>query len=133
MRPKSFPLPPVLGYHRRGDTERRHHPARRDDIDAATEERAIIGAHALHIFRDAGHDPGDEYVVWLNTEMSDFDGLILGLGATRDAAVAQAVATLEALTDRLQGPAPITEPAPLSVYDDVRSKTHNRATGEPYR
>lgn len=26
----------------------------------------------------------------------------------------------------------ITRETPLSVYDDVRSKTHNRATGEPY-
>lgn len=26
-----------------------------------------------------------------------------------------------------------TEDKPLSVYDDVSSKTHNRATGEPYR
>ncbi len=45
-----------------------------------------------------------EFAVWLDTEVVDHDGICLGLGATRDAAVADAVADLEARLAELQLP-----------------------------
>ncbi len=45
-----------------------------------------------------------EFAVWLDTEVADHDGLCIGLGATRDEAVAQAVKDLEARLAELQMP-----------------------------
>ena len=42
--------------------------------------------------------------VWLNTGVTDYDGLCIGTGDTRDAAVGDAVAALEWLTEALQRP-----------------------------
>ncbi len=47
---------------------------------------------------------GGEFAVWLDTEVADHDGLCLALGATRDAAVADAVADLESRLAELQLP-----------------------------
>jgi hypothetical protein len=55
----------------------------------------------LHVYKERD---GDGWAVWLNTEVSDFDGLCLALGSTRDAAVADAVKGLEAVLEKLQGP-----------------------------
>jgi hypothetical protein len=91
------------GWHRRtvaGETtDRRHHASR--EPAPASEERIEIGEHALHIFQD---DEGSDWCVWLNTKVSDFDGLILAMGADRQQAVERAVAVVEALEAALQGP-----------------------------
>ena len=60
----------------------------------------------LHVYADFDGVGGvlGEWHVWLNTESGDFDGLCIGIGPTRDAAVGQAVAVLEAATDELQKP-----------------------------
>lgn len=81
--------------------DRRHGWAREDEVRSATEEHLDLdgGAHRLHVFQDID----DVWVVWLNTEASDFDGLILGMGGTRDEAVAQAVAVMESAERLLQG------------------------------
>ena len=57
----------------------------------------LVADHRVHVYREGG-----QWRVWLNTEIGDFDGLCLGLGETRDAAVAQAIAALEAVTDYLR-------------------------------
>jgi hypothetical protein len=54
----------------------------------------------LHNHRNDEND----YELWLNTEVQDFDGLCIGIGATRDAAVADAVNVFEAAIDALQQP-----------------------------
>jgi hypothetical protein len=100
-------LPPTelrihdAGWHKHADgTERLHHVSR--EPKETTEERAsILDAHNLHIFQDGGD--GGDWVVWLNTEVSDFDGLVIGIGKTRDEAVAQAVAVVECIERTLQG------------------------------
>lgn len=88
----------VNGWHVRGNEERRHHASR----EPLNSERIELGGHALHIFQDA-MDEGS-WLVWLNTEASDFDGLVLGVGATRDEAVAAAVNAVEMIEAALQGP-----------------------------
>jgi hypothetical protein len=55
-----------------------------------TGDIVAIGGHRLHVYLDA---PG-EWAVWLNTEIENFDGLCIGLGDTRDNAIAAAVTTL---------------------------------------
>lgn len=63
-------------------------------------EHLELDGHVLHIAQD-----GDgSHEVWLNTEVADFDGIHIGGGPTRDAAVANAVATLEAAIEKLQEP-----------------------------
>lgn len=37
----------------------------------------------------------NDYEVWLNTEVADFDGLCVGVGKTRSEAMTKAAATLE--------------------------------------
>lgn len=37
----------------------------------------------------------DDFEVWLNTETQDFDGLCIGCGPTREAAIADAATALE--------------------------------------
>lgn len=54
----------------------------------------------LHVYKATD----DIWCVWLNTQVSEFDGLCIGLGETRQLAVQQAVNALEAATDHLQGP-----------------------------
>ncbi len=69
--------------------------------DEASEQypSVLIERHLLHVYEQGG-----EWHVWLNCEDMDFTGLCLGLGATRDEAVEQAVQALEAITEKLQGP-----------------------------
>lgn len=51
--------------------------------------------YELHVTDKDGHgDPDSRWSVWLNTEVSDFDGLIIGQGDTPQAAMADAKATL---------------------------------------
>jgi len=57
------------------------------------------GAARVHVFQMSG-----EWQVWINTSDADFTGLCLAAAATRDEAVAAAVATLEEAHDFLQGP-----------------------------
>lgn len=93
------------GYHTRGTTERRHHVSR-EPLDGTEERIDVDDALRLHIFQDdvVGGE-GGEWVVWLNTEVSDFDGLVLAIGTSRDDARAQAVAVAEAIESALQRPA----------------------------
>lgn len=55
--------------------------------------------HALHVYEEDG-----EYHVWLNTGVSDHDGLCIGIGLDRQTAVTQAVGSLEWALETLQGP-----------------------------
>lgn len=48
---------------------------------------------------------GEEWQVWLNCEQSEFTGLCVSIGLTRQAAVTDAVRILEAAVDALQEPA----------------------------
>jgi hypothetical protein len=91
-------------WHPRGDgTVARHHPSRLGV--EGTEERLEAGPrNFVHIFQDA--EFGGGWCVWLNTEVSDFDGLCIGLGKSRDEAVRDAVSVLKAATEALQGPSP---------------------------
>lgn len=63
-----------------------------------------IAGHRVHVF-----DAGDGWECWLNTESQDFDGLCIGGGSSRDEAVGDAVASLEAVVAFLQRP-----PAPAA-------------------
>jgi hypothetical protein len=60
--------------------------------------RAIEVGNAHHLHQTA------DGAVWLNTEASHYDGLCIGYGATPEASLAEAVKTLEAALDALQGP-----------------------------
>jgi hypothetical protein len=84
----------------RGNTGFHHAP----DVNAAngpndSNERLALDGRVLHISKRGGF-----YEVWLNTEAADFDGLHIGEGETRDAAVADAVKTLESAVAALQQP-----------------------------
>lgn len=57
-----------------------------------TDERYHVNDHDLHIYSDAE----DDWEVWLNTEVADFDGLCVGSGDSREKALADAAETLEA-------------------------------------
>jgi hypothetical protein len=78
-------------------------PRALDSNDQASRDypSVLVAGHLLHVYRDE-----DGWAVWLNTEASDFDGLCIGLGTTRNTAVAEAVAALEAVLETLQEPAP---------------------------
>ena len=47
---------------------------------------------------------GSDWTVWLNTEVDDYDGICIGAGDSRDAAVADAVKVLKAAVEALQAP-----------------------------
>jgi hypothetical protein len=68
--------------------------------DTAAHEYIKLKEHGVDIVREGR----DEYIVWLNTGVSDFDGLVIGSGYTRDEAVADAVGMLEAAASALQQP-----------------------------
>lgn len=57
---------------------------------------------AIHVFKD---DWSGNWVVWLNTGVSDCDGLVIGCGATRDEAVGSAVGVAEWVERTLQSAA----------------------------
>jgi len=84
----------------RGNTGFHHAP----DVNAASgphdhDERVSLDGRILHLAKRDGF-----FEVWLNTEVSDFDGIHIGEGETRDAAVADAVKTLEGAVAALQRP-----------------------------
>lgn len=58
------------------------------------------GQPELHVF---GTDE-DGWNVWLNTGIADFDGLVIGSGDTRQAAITDAVGVAEWIEATLQGP-----------------------------
>jgi hypothetical protein len=68
----------------------------------AVDDAAPDGAW-LHVF--AEDESEDDWSVWLNAGDTDFSGMCIGTGATRDEAVADAVNGLEEAVARLQGPA----------------------------
>ena len=83
-----------------GNTGFHHVP----DVNAAKgprdhDERIPLDGRSLHVAQRDGF-----YEVWLNTEVSDFDGMHIGEGSTRDIAVADAVKTLEGAVAFLQQP-----------------------------
>lgn len=56
--------------------------------------------YRLHVFKDGPQD----WQVWLNTEVQNFDGLCIGTGPTYGDAVAAAVRCVETVERLLQGP-----------------------------
>lgn len=63
---------------------------------------APVGQPELHIYEE---DDGS-WAVWINTGVSDFDGLCIATGATRDDAVKEAVQVIEWVESVLQAPRP---------------------------
>ena len=64
-------------------------------------ERLQVAGYQLTI----NHDDDDQWAVWLNTDDGeDYDGLCVGIGEERDAAVADAVHVFEQLLEKLQEP-----------------------------
>lgn len=57
----------------------------------------LVEGHLVHVFEEAG-----AWHVWLNTKDMEFTGLCIGVGASRDEAVAQAVTVLSAVALHLQ-------------------------------
>lgn len=70
--------------------------AQQDDV-CVKYPAVLVEGHLLHVFEESG-----EWHVWVNTEDMEFTGLCIGVGDTRDAAVAQAVAVCEAVAAELQ-------------------------------
>lgn len=62
------------------------------------EAEAGKGRYGLHLINEPGKS-----TVWLNTELSDFDGLCIGMGVNEAEALLDAVTALEALTEAIQG------------------------------
>ncbi len=57
----------------------------------------FIPGHRMHVFFMNG-----DWVVWLNTEFGDFDGLCLSVGKDKQEALTEAIKVLEAAHDFLQ-------------------------------
>jgi hypothetical protein len=73
-----------------------------------SDERIPLDGRVLHIAERDGF-----YEVWLNTKVSDFDGIHIGEGESRDVAVANTVKTLEAAIVALRRPLLTPEEASL--------------------
>lgn len=75
-------------------------------------ERIDLGGFRLHVYRDAGEEVAgtEKWVVWLNTEIADHDGICLAVEHSRDKAVGEAVRALELAAEQLNGP-PRTAPS----------------------
>jgi len=60
--------------------------------------------------------------VWVDVPGAELDGIIVGLGESRDDAIADAVRTLEALTAQLQSPPDVweTDPTPYTLVGSTR-------------
>ena len=82
----------------------------------------------IHVYQEGG-----EWCVWLNTEASNFDGLCIGIGATRDLAVTQAVQALEAIVDFLQEPPPDLNEAMRGLGLGVAQRRRRRGTRRAFR
>lgn len=54
-------------------------------------EHIDLDGNRIHI---SSEEPND-FEVWLNTDVGDFDGLCIGCGPTREIAVSQAIAVLK--------------------------------------
>lgn len=72
-----------------------------DSVDLATERypQVMVEGCGLHVCQIDGG-----WQVWLNTDDATFTGLCISAADTRDKAVAEAVATLEAAVEALQQP-----------------------------
>lgn len=73
-------------------------------------------AHSEHYTPDTAGQPElhivqrqeeEDFEVWLNTGIGDDDGLLIGIGRTRQEAVTSAHAVIEWLEGVLQGPPPV--------------------------
>lgn len=83
-----------------------------DDGDPETRQRIPHpdrGQPELHLVED----PDGHWEVWLNTGVSDYDGLVIGVGDTRDDAIRDAVGVAEWAERELQQPAPPVDRATL--------------------
>lgn len=65
---------------------------------------------------------GRHFEVWADVPGAELNGIIVGIGETRDAAVADAVLTLEKLTDLLQAP-----PSIAWTHDEERFHLQGRS------
>lgn len=68
------------------------------------DEHLELNSNRLHIISEMSND----FEVWLNTEIADFDGLCIGCGPTREKAVYDAAILLERASRALR-----TTPAPM--------------------
>lgn len=71
----------------------------RTEIASQRHPSELVEGHLVHVC-----EIGGEWEVWLNCEDADFTGVCIGVGDTRDEAVAQAVKVLEAAAAHLQQP-----------------------------
>lgn len=55
------------------------------------DEHLVLASNQVHIISETPND----YEVWLNTDVGDFDGLCIGCGASRKAAITDAIYVLE--------------------------------------
>jgi len=95
----------------RGYTGFHHTP----DVNATrgprdSDERILLDGRVLHIAERDGF-----YEVWLNTTVSDFDGIHIGEGESRDVAVVNAITTLETAAAALRRPLLTEEEAQLVI------------------
>jgi len=75
-----------------------------------SDERIQLDGRVLHVAERDGF-----YEVWLNTDVTDFDGIHVGEGESRDRAITDAVKTLEAAIAALQRPLLTKEEARLVI------------------
>lgn len=74
-----------------------------DEVQGGTAAYPSVVTRAgnlLHVYKATD----DSWCVWLNTEVTEFDGLCIAVAGSRQDAIAHAVEALEAATDHLQGP-----------------------------
>ena len=69
------------------------------------DEHLELGSNKLHIVSEQPND----FTVWLNTEVQDFDGLCIGCGNSREAAVMDAIDVLETGVQALKDATPATQ------------------------
>lgn len=71
------------------------------------DEHLEIDGNRIHILSELPND----FEVWLNTDVADFDGLCIGCGPTREKAVYDAAVALEKASRALRtASAPTVEP-----------------------
>jgi uncharacterized lipoprotein YmbA len=75
------------------------------------DEHVDLDGNRLHVLSETAND----FQVWLNTDVQDFDGLCIGYGPSRETAVANAVAMLEDALVKLRPPVPTPEEADLGI------------------
>lgn len=62
------------------------------------DERIDFGDNEIHVVSESAND----FEVWLNTPIADFDGLCIGCGETREQAVKDAAIALEQASKALR-------------------------------